>query len=1176
MADGDATTLTRREAAKKVFALATGQIHSIALRPLSAQVLDVEDAHFHHDSAVMLPDFGDCDAPPSDASDQNHVSGLAVLRSVYLHAEANPKQKLLIAGHADRSGADAYNLTISQQRADNVLHLLLGERAEWVAVSDKKHKVEDYQQILKFVNAQWAWGCDPGAVNNVKSAQTTEAVRTFQKNYNAGTPRLPSGFTANLAVDGDVGPQTWGAFFDVYLRMLEELMQTDAAGLAARRKTLAFVDAQRTVGCGENHPLTANEIANRQSQIDRRVEVLFFDPGEEPKLDCHPAKGKCTADACEIYRKKLFKLAPIPCTPVKPVPPVGAVNPVIEFPTAEKEAAAPAGDAEASVKEKETAITSARRLVVVKRHYTTAARADVDLKTDKPFDGVGTFTRSSDRIKFFLGAKELTFDGKDNVFGGGELEVGVTLFADADKASDAFDDVTLTLTLSEGTKPPGAPATAKMTALELTLDVCDPRTAAADPPALPQAPAAKPAPGDKVTDKFFRGRPVPVQDDAKLCERAMLIVRPPKPAGLTGKLSLLAENAFVRLFASETPVKDEKALDKKHVFDVSTVPASGLKFFVEGATPSAAARDTGFRLGVDGVESDGDRVQLTCVHTEIVSDVEEKNLKLAARVPEKPERKTKSKFMPAPLLVGRNYDVQLRPHVELAKPETFAWSSKAPQVTLTDTAKEVLKLHAKSLSGAENDITLDLLVASDLGKFKRSHKLTIVNVEIDPVTTGDSVKHSDDINRIKNPSGLVILSGAAAADAKQVPKIEITKIEPALSFTDDDPRLAWWIVGGEAAEVGKFKYEGKADFRNDENAKRGTKIQVFGTQKGDVLVQPYSGGFGFGMFRANVVELRKVKYRVNRIIRPAQAAVPPTPGPPATPALPALPERKPTATHDDAKKQIKVVNIYLRAAGIELIPDDSAEVASSAGNPKVGLATLDARVTSVTKVSDGHFDVNVNDQALTFRAARSDAVSAVRINTRNEVVSFAYLHSRSTSTALATAVLCPWNHAPLARADPPRVYSAASYTLADQGIPSNSLIPKTGIPGDTPVGEVKMLVLFADVAWLAADPGTRHTDLLWGVDVPTTSIDSSSSATGGDATILAYGNTLAHEMGHVLGLGHRGVPTEPIPPSGVGDRLARPRNENLMHPSNPPPQAENLDIIQVKAIRFSEIMFRNP
>ncbi|PYS34082.1 MAG: hypothetical protein DMG14_30290, partial [Acidobacteria bacterium] len=76
---------------------------------------------------------------------------------------------------------------------------------------------------------------------------------------------------------------------------------------------------------------------------------------------------------------------------------------------------------------------------------------------------------------------------------------------------------------------------------------------------------------------------------------------------------------------------------------------------------------------------------------------------------------------------------------------------------------------------------------------------------------------------------------------------------------------------------------------------------------------------------------------------------------------------------------------------------------------------------------------------------------------------------------------------------------------------------------------------------------------------------------GGDSTILAYGNTLAHEVGHVLGLGHRGDTTDP-----VTDGVALPAAENLMHPTNPPPTAQNVDIIQVKAIRFSEALFRSP
>jgi len=37
-----------------------------------------------------------------------------------------------------------------------------------------------------------------------------------------------------------------------------------------------------------------------------------------------------------------------------------------------------------------------------------------------------------------------------------------------------------------------------------------------------------------------------------------------------------------------------------------------------------------------------------------------------------------------------------------------------------------------------------------------------------------------------------------------------------------------------------------------------------------------------------------------------------------------------------------------------------------------------------------------------------------------------------------------------------------------------------------------------------------------------------------------------------------------------------PGKKNLMHPTEPPPAAENLDLVQVKAIRFSEALFRSP
>jgi hypothetical protein len=68
---------------------------------------------------------------------------------------------------------------------------------------------------------------------------------------------------------------------------------------------------------------------------------------------------------------------------------------------------------------------------------------------------------------------------------------------------------------------------------------------------------------------------------------------------------------------------------------------------------------------------------------------------------------------------------------------------------------------------------------------------------------------------------------------------------------------------------------------------------------------------------------------------------------------------------------------------------------------------------------------------------------------------------------------------------------------------------------------------------------------------------------------LLYGSTLAHEVGHVLGLNHR-TTTPPF-----ADGLRTPRDKNLMFPGTTV-NMESLDIVQCKAIRNSEVLRRNP
>jgi len=475
--------------------------------------------------------------------------------------------------------------------------------------------------------------------------------------------------------------------------------------------------------------------------------------------------------------------------------------------------------------------------IIVARPYTTVEPETIKLKTKQAFDGTGLFTRTQTHIKFSHGGTELTFDGTDNRFTGAELTGGVEIRVEAVSVSAAPEDVEIKLELSGGSATIGPPAQVKLTAVQTTFEICEPRvTGGAAPTPLPTATAA---PGGTPTDKFYLGRPIPLQGTTtKLEERALLKFKDIQPAGFDRPLEIRLRNDKLAVFTNEGPTAGEVALAMPHKFQ----PSAGLQVFVEGAKVSGAARDTGIVLSAPDMKSEADHVQLTVCHTEAVSNKKPADFKLVAQVPEKPERLTKSLFIVAPIIIGVDYEVEMRPYIELATPSAYQWSTASANITLTNPGNEVVGIKGASLSAALDDIELELLLTTDLGKLKKKHKLTCVKVEIDPIISGDNIRHTDDINTIKNPSGCVVLSGADASDATKVPKYEITKIEPAaIGFTADDDRIAWRIHGGDTK--GNNKYDGNAQFMNTEPSKRGLKIQVHGVTEGDVLIEPYNPHF---------------------------------------------------------------------------------------------------------------------------------------------------------------------------------------------------------------------------------------------------------------------------------------------------------------------------------------------
>ncbi len=274
------------------------------------QFIELDDSLLRTNSAVILPE-GEA---PGDASEDHQsltsVSGFALVLRLN---EERPGKQLFIAGHADTTATEKFNQKLSQERAECALALLTGDRAAFQALCDARHTVADYKQILAWVPRafpDFSFPCDPGKIDdNIGTA--AGPVRRFQEAYNEN--RVDMGIARGpIAVDGSVGKQTWGAFFDLYELALAEELGEDAAGVAELRKLLVFADDDRkALGFGEHFPVEELGVDDFRSQTNRRVELLLLDPDEIPDL----AHAQDDPETSELYLPGTYERSPLPLRP---------------------------------------------------------------------------------------------------------------------------------------------------------------------------------------------------------------------------------------------------------------------------------------------------------------------------------------------------------------------------------------------------------------------------------------------------------------------------------------------------------------------------------------------------------------------------------------------------------------------------------------------------------------------------------------------------------------------------------------------------------------------------------------------------------------------------------------------------------------------------------------------
>jgi outer membrane protein OmpA-like peptidoglycan-associated protein len=303
--------------------------HEVAGIQNELTIVPIESAHFRTGSAVLLPEG---EAPTTDVG--TATTSVGALAMALRFNEEHPGQSVLVAGHTDSVGSDANNDKLSSQRAQVVHAVLTGDREAFVSIADETGKVSDWKQILSWASidlavlfplrasddkgpasgpvlAQVSFAeCDPGVIDD-NAFTGVEPVKAFQRAFNANKATLAS--TADdLKVDGAFGKKSWGAVFDCYQYNMARELGADPDGVQALRDQLVFLPTKKPfVGFGEHHPADGNTADAVASQANRRVEVLFFDKGQEPDVALIDEAPEIT----ELYLPDVYRKQELPQRP---------------------------------------------------------------------------------------------------------------------------------------------------------------------------------------------------------------------------------------------------------------------------------------------------------------------------------------------------------------------------------------------------------------------------------------------------------------------------------------------------------------------------------------------------------------------------------------------------------------------------------------------------------------------------------------------------------------------------------------------------------------------------------------------------------------------------------------------------------------------------------------------
>ncbi len=283
--------------------ITSGNIQEVVTLPVEIPKIEFSDT-FNSNSAVLLPyDPRWLDdviqrrgrgsiVVRSTSESLEQIIGIRIICSVYKFLEQHPNYRIIIAGHTDLVGSVSDNFKLSELRAKSVLHLLMGEKNEWIDIVFEKHTIKDIQTILKYYFKIFNWQCDPGRIDGILGNRTRNALRSFQESFNAnraqfGLEQYPEIPIQNIT-NNKLNKETWEAIYALFILEISRLLNcsTDESELNQFRERIKFIkDDCKVLACGESFPIIPDEQPS-STFINRRVEVLFVLEEDIPDFEC--------------------------------------------------------------------------------------------------------------------------------------------------------------------------------------------------------------------------------------------------------------------------------------------------------------------------------------------------------------------------------------------------------------------------------------------------------------------------------------------------------------------------------------------------------------------------------------------------------------------------------------------------------------------------------------------------------------------------------------------------------------------------------------------------------------------------------------------------------------------------------------------------------------------------